>query len=78
MIIKAKEISCDQTVFNTENTNIQHYNCTAEATTLTLYPTNQLFLDLSELSFDERFRFVNAFSAELYNWHKAWGYKHAP
>jgi hypothetical protein len=45
---------------------------------INVQPNRSTILDLSELSFEERFRFVNAFTAMLYQWHKSWGYKRAP
>lgn len=35
-------------------------------------------LDISQLGYDERFRFVNAFTRTVYEWHKSFGYKKAP
>jgi hypothetical protein len=45
---------------------------------LNIQPAQSTVYDLSELSFEERFRFVNAFTATLYQWHKSFGYKRAP
>ena len=44
----------------------------------TIMPGQSTVLDLSELSFEERFRFVNALTANLYAWCKSFGYKKAP
>ncbi len=45
---------------------------------ITITPGQSTILDLSELSFDERFRLVNALTANLYAWCKSFGYKKAP
>jgi hypothetical protein len=42
-------------------------------------PTNQsAILDVSQLGYDERTRFVNSFTRSIYDWHKSKGYKKAP
>jgi hypothetical protein len=42
-------------------------------------PTNtSTVLDISNLGFVERFKFVNAFTQCIYDWHKSKGYKKAP
>lgn len=45
---------------------------------INVQPMRSTVLDLSVLSFEERFRFVNAFTANMYQWCKSFGYKSAP
>ena len=45
---------------------------------ITIQPNRSTVIDMSQLSFAERKRFVNAFVEMLYRWHMAFGYKQAP
>lgn len=49
--------------------NIVEFNIPSNTSTI---------IDISDMGFRERFKFVNAFTRTIYNWHKSKGYKKAP
>jgi hypothetical protein len=63
----------------TQETPIENFITVPHNGTETSFrPFESAILDLNALSFDERFRFVNAFIQTVYDIHKSYGYKRAP